>query len=89
MTPALEAARAARAAKIAAGEKLVQLNPMEKARANPTSLRAAINGKCWDCQGGDCDPGIRQRIGACSVTKCPLHPVRPYQRSDAEEVDAA
>jgi hypothetical protein len=89
VTP-LEKAHAAMAARRAAGIKLVQLNPLEKAAKNPTSLRLAINAKCWDCQGGDCDPGIRQRIGACSVTKCPLHPVRPYQRADeSEEQEAA
>ena len=29
-----------------------RLNPIQKALANPKSLRAAINGKCFEC-GGD------------------------------------
>lgn len=89
MTPALEAARAARAAKLAAGEKLVRLDPIEKARRNPTSLRAACTAKCWSCVNGDADPNPRERIRNCGVTKCPLYAVRPYQqRGDAQE-DAA
>lgn len=72
-------AQAANVARRAAGIALPQLDPIERAKANPTSLRAAINAKCYDCQGQDCDPGVRQRIRECPVTKCPLHTVRPYQ----------
>lgn len=79
MNKALEAAREARAAKLAAGEPIERLEPDEKARRNPTSLRLAINAKCWDCQGGKADPGIRERIANCGVERCSLHPVRPYQ----------
>jgi hypothetical protein len=73
------------AARRAAGEKTVQLSPLEKAAKNPSSLRMAVNAKCYDCQGRDCDPGIRQRIGTCSVTRCPLWSVRPYQRADQSD----
>ncbi len=54
-------------------------DPMEKLRANPKSLRAAINAKCWDCQGRDSDPAPKWRIGNCECPDCPLYEVRPYQ----------
>ena len=85
MTPALEKARAARAAKLAAGEPIERLDPIERAKLKPTSLRAAINGKCASCVcwvGGD--PNPRERIRECPSTKCPLWPVRPYQRGEKE-----
>jgi hypothetical protein len=62
-----------------------RLDPIEKARRNPKSLRMAINAKCWDCMGGMSDPGIRERIGACSLVACSLNPVRPYQRGQEDE----
>ena len=40
-------------------------SPIEKSEQNPTSLRLAINAKCYDCQGQDADPGWRQRIADC------------------------
>jgi hypothetical protein len=60
-------------------------DPIQKLAANPTSLRLAINAKCWDCQGGDADPNPRGRIGTCECLTCPLHAVRPYQRRDESE----
>ena len=71
-------ATAARNEKIAAGT-LIRLNPIEKAKANPTSLRAAVNGKCWECVGAGEDPRPRHSIRDCIHKSCPLHPVRPYQ----------
>jgi hypothetical protein len=84
LTP-LERAHAAMRARREAGEVIARRDPLEKAAAKPTSLRLAITAKCFDCQGRDCDPGWRDRIRTCSVAKCPLHPVRPYQRSDTED----
>ena len=84
MTAPLERAHAARRARIEAGETIERLDPLEKAAKNPKSLRFAINGKCFDCQGRDGDPGVRVRIRECPVTRCPLHPVRPYQTRDDE-----
>lgn len=55
-------------------------SPIEKSEQNPTSLRLAINAKCYDCQGQDADPGWRQRIADCNDVACPLVPVRPYQK---------
>ncbi len=82
---ALDKAREKAAEMRAAGVKVERLDPMEKARRKPTSLRLAISAKCWDCQGGASDPSPRARIGACELTRCPLHPVRPWQRSEEDE----
>lgn len=88
MTPALEAARAARLLKLAAGETIERLNPAEKARRNPNSLRLAINAKCFDCVGGaNADAGFRRCIRECPSTKCALHTVRPFQRADEPEAE--
>lgn len=89
---ALARGRAAVQARRASGEAIVRLDPIERARRNPTSLRAAITGKCWECQGGDADPHPRQRIRDCEIHSCPLHPVRPYrtgspQHSKEDSVD--
>jgi hypothetical protein len=54
-------------------------NPIEKALKNPKSLRAAINAKCFDCQGQDADPAPKWRIGNCEMPDCPLYSLRPYQ----------
>lgn len=86
LTP-LQKAHAARAAKIAAGEPIERLNPAEKAQRNPTSLRLAINAKCFDCVGGEnADGGFRRCIRECpSSARCSLHALRPYQHSDVQE----
>ena len=49
-------------------------NPEEKAKANPKSLRLAINAKCWDCTCGQ-----RMEIKLCEMTDCSLHQLRPYK----------
>jgi len=59
--------------------------PIEAQAKNPTSLRAAINAKCWDCIGGDADPSPRGQIRDCSITDCPLWVVRPWQSKDKNE----
>ena len=79
MNKALEAARAAAQARRESGEVVERLDPMEKAARRPTSLRLAINAKCYDCMGRDGDPNWRKRISECSVRSCSLRPVRPYQ----------
>ncbi len=66
-------------AKREAGE-LEFLDPIQKVKKNPKSLRAAINGKCYECEGEDADPAFRWRIGNCAVgIGCPLYGLRPYQ----------
>lgn len=82
---ALKKAHEAVRARREAGIQIERLDPISKARRNPSSLRLAINAKCWDCQGGMADPGIRERIGACPIKACSLHPVRPYQRGEVDE----
>lgn len=75
----LELAREAKAAKRESGELKV-LNPIEKAADNPKSLRLAVNAFCWDCVGGDADPGPKQRVRDCAVQGCPLWSHRPWQK---------
>ena len=44
-------------------------------------LRRLINAKCKDCAYDPHDVGNwRQQVEACTVTLCPLHPVRPVSR---------
>ena len=85
MSTGLELARRKRAELKDAGIKVVILNPIEKARCNPQSLRYAINGKCFDCVGAGNDPNPRGAIRECAISDCTLHPVRPYQRHDVED----
>jgi hypothetical protein len=63
----------------AAGWKPVHRNPEEQAQANPGSLKAAIKAFCWGCVGADADPGAKFRVRDCTVTRCSLHPHRPWQ----------
>lgn len=76
--PGLEAARRAIAER-GPTKAAERLNPIEKAKRNPKSLRLAINAKCFDCEGQDADPRVQWRIGNCVIPDCPLWPVRPYQ----------
>ena len=43
-------------------------------RAEAGSLRAAVNLKCLDCSNWQ-----TEEVRHCTVTDCPLYPVRPYQ----------
>jgi len=81
LSPALLKAQEARKRMKDLGIEPERLNPIEKALKNPKSLRAAINGKCWDCVGAGADPNPRKLIRKCECGKnCPLYPVRPYQK---------
>ena len=44
------------------------------ARVEAGSLAAAVQLKCLDCSSW-----ARQEVRDCTVTDCPLYPVRPYQ----------
>lgn len=68
------------------GIKVLQLNPLEKAAANPSSLRKAITAKCYDCIGQDADPNFRKSIRECVCNDCPLFTVRPYQKTRSVSV---
>ncbi len=58
------------------GEVIKKLNPIERAKKKPTSLRLAINAKCYDCM---CFQ--KKEITLCPSKDCPLYFVRPYQKS--------
>lgn len=78
LTP-LEKARVAAKALRELGITPERLDPIAKAAANPKSLRAAVNAKCWDCVGAGADPNPRRLIRECLAGKaCPLWSVRPY-----------
>lgn len=78
----LEHARARLAAMRAAGIKPEFLDPIAKSGAHPSSLRLAINAKCWDCCGAGAD-GIaftKTTIHLCTAREtCSLWNHRPYQ----------
>ena len=88
MNEGLQRAREAREANKALGIATERLSPAEKAAKRPTSLRLAINAKCYDCVGADADPGPKARVRDCAIKTCSLHPVRPWQKSD-EETDVS
>ena len=50
------------------------LDPFEKAKLNPKSLRMAINAYCYDCC---CEQ--RSEVRLCPAGGCPLHHLRPWQ----------
>ena len=65
----------------AAGGTVERLDPIEKSKRNPGSLRLAINAMCWHCAGAGAD-GIeftKTTIRECKVIRCPLHHQRPHQ----------
>lgn len=76
----------ANAKRLAAGIVTERLDPIERARRHPNSLKMAIAAKCWDCQGGDHDPHPRWRIGNCTAPECPLYLHRPHQKTFGQPV---
>lgn len=64
-----------------------RLNPVERAKRNPNSLRAAITAHCYQCCGAGADPNVRQTIRDCGILDCSLHHLRPYQKSKGKSVD--
>ena len=61
--------------KIANGE-IVRLNPTEKAKANPTSMRRAINANCYECNGQE---NWVTRTRECPTPTCPFYNFRPHK----------
>lgn len=61
-----------------------KLNPIERAKLDPKSMRKAITAMCFDCIGGDHDPDFRGRIKDCPCTDCPLYYHRPYSKKAAD-----
>ena len=68
-------------AKVASGEiqPPERLDPLQRARQNPTSKTLAIRAHCWQCVGADGTPNWTDEVRQCPVLKCALHHVRPYQ----------
>ena len=62
--------------KVKSGEiiRTKYLNPEEKAKQNPTSMKYAIRAKCWDCACGQ-----KEEIKSCTITDCSLYNFRPYK----------
>ncbi len=89
MNTGLEQARIKQAEMKSAGIKIIPIDPIEKARRNPASLRLAINGKCWDCIGAGNDPNPRGAIRDCEIPDCTLWPVRPYQSIRHDGIEQA
>jgi hypothetical protein len=69
----IEQASKPRYGKVMAPERL---SPRAKVKRHPTSLRAAINAKCYYCCGNQ-----RLEVTLCAMTDCPLWNVRPWQRT--------
>jgi hypothetical protein len=62
------------------GFKSVVLNPIDKAKANPTSQKYAIRAHCWECVGGDGNENPKVLVRDCGLKdKCSLWPHRPWQ----------
>jgi len=72
----LQAAAAEYREKVKSGEIIPTkaLNPEEKAKQNPTSMKYAIRAKCWDCACGQ-----KEEIRLCPITDCSLYNFRPYK----------
>jgi len=77
-----------RSAELRAAGLLVRgpvLNPIERAKLKPTSLRLAIRAKCFECVGSGADPSWQDSVRHCSASLCPLLPVRPYQVAEDDD----
>jgi len=44
------------------------------------NLRPVVESICFECVGGNDDPGPKLRVRDCACLDCPLHPIRPWQR---------
>jgi hypothetical protein len=73
-----------------------EMNWVRKSKADPKSLRKAINAMCYQCIGGTeadaPDPGWQKMISSCTAPGCALFNQRPCQTTSAglkEEDQAA
>lgn len=57
-----------------AGIPVVVLNPDEKSKASPNSLKAAITNMCWQCANEQ-----KMEVKLCPITSCALYSHRPWQ----------
>tara|TARA_R110000868_G_scaffold52052_1_gene164716 strand:+ start:1890 stop:2135 length:246 start_codon:yes stop_codon:yes gene_type:complete len=61
------------------------INPIQRAKLKPSSLRFAINAQCYDCIYDKSDVGTwRQQVEACPSVNCPLFCHRPKATSQGE-----
>ncbi|WP_340676588.1 hypothetical protein [Paraglaciecola sp.] len=61
------------------------INPIQRARLKPSSLRLAINAQCYECIYDKSDIGTwRQQVEACPSVDCPLFCQRPKATSQGE-----
>lgn len=64
------------------------LNPIDRSKKSPNSLKLAIRAMCWSCEGRDSDPHVKQRVADCAVgERCPLYPHRPWQHLKGSSID--
>lgn len=74
---ALEALRKKRAAGLVGYS-----SPLEMLKKHPSSIKRAVNAKCFVCIGGSHEEappkGWRQLIAFCGKSDCPLYFVRPF-----------
>ena len=61
------------------------LAALKRALENPTSAKLAIAARCAQCENGFDDTGYHDRVRACPITSCPLHPVRSPQPNQADD----
>lgn len=65
-------------ATVAHGNLPVQM--YRRAADNPGSLEFAVHARCIQCAHGTDEDGWMESVRDCSATRCPLNPVRPYQK---------
>jgi hypothetical protein len=63
----------------------VMYQPNNRGDVTRPSRKLAVRAKCWQCVSGDDEPGGAERIRACTIKRCCLHPQRPY-KLDGEKV---
>ena len=78
----LDIARERQQAMRESGVVIKHKTPKESLALNPTSLRKAVNGMCYDCNGEEL---YVQRTRYCNIFSCPLWHVRPYGKKITKE----
>lgn len=58
---------------------MARMNPIEKAEANPKSMRASVNAFCYICK-----EESKKAVKECPKTDCKLYNIRPWQPKVAE-----
>lgn len=74
---AVEAMMAARVLKKQNNIQIIKRTKLEVWESDKFSLRKSIDAKCYDCSNYQTD-----EVRYCTVTKCPLWFVRPFQAKE-------